>query len=212
MIAADLIVNMLLENPNGGPVTASIGAYRVMRNLVDRGEFAGQEELFLATIENEKTKKLLTLAHRWEQNRSDRLTKIGSYLIAELNLGADVRFTSIIKVEGNKASFVPLFDDANLRHVAGTDVVRIGDVLVGCVWVSPDFRPKDGGHYMFVVRKNRVVWGQLPENEGGYSCTPGKKKDTFMLTFHGSREAKTRSYRWPPSLVSGKWKLASAQG
>ncbi len=212
MIAAVLIVNMLLESPNDGPVTASSGPYRVMRNLVDRGEFLGQEELFLATIENGKTKKLLTLAHRWEQHRSDRLNKIGNYLIAELNLGADVRFTSIIKLEGNKASFVPLFNDANLRHTAGTAVVKIGDAFVGCVWVSPDFRPKNGGHYMFMVRKNGVVWGQLPENEGGYSCAPGKKKGTFKLTFHGSRKAKTRSYRWPPALVSGKWKLASAQG
>lgn len=211
MIAAALIVNMLLENPSGGSVTASSGPYRVMRNLVDRGEFAGQEELFLTTSENGKTKKLMTLAHRWEQNRSDRLNKIGNYLIAELNLGADVRFTSIIKVEGAKASFISLFNDKNLRHIAGTDVVKIGDSLVGCVWVSPNFRPKDGGQYLFVARKNGVVWGQLPENEARNSFTLGKGKDTFKLTSLASPEAKTRSYRWPPALVKGMWKLDSMQ-
>lgn len=154
MTLASLLLNMQLENPIDGPVTASSGKYSVMRSPVDKGEFAGQEELFLAASHNGKTKKLLTLAHRWEQHRADHLTQIGSHLVAELNLGADVRFTSIIKVEVDKASFVPLFKDQNLNHLSGTDVVRIGDSLVGCVWVSPDFRPKDGGHYMFVVRRN----------------------------------------------------------
>lgn len=159
MTLTSLLLSMILEPPIDGPVTAVSGRYSVMRRLVDKGEFAGQEELFLAASHKGKTKKLLTLAHRWEQHRADHLTLIGSHLVAELNLGADVRFTSIIKVEGDKASFVPLFTDQNLNHLSGTDVVRIGDSLVGCVWVSPDFRPKDGGHYMFVVKRNGVVWG-----------------------------------------------------
>lgn len=176
---------------------------------MDKGEFAGQEELFLAASHKGKTKKLLTLAHRWEQHRADRLTQIGSHLVAELNLGADVRFTSIIKVEGDKASFVPLFKDQNLNHLSGTDVVRIGDSPVGCVRVSPDFRPKDGGHCMFVVRRNGVVWGQLPENKGSYSCAPGKAANSFRLTRYGSPNYGTQSYKWPPTLVGGKWSLDS---
>jgi hypothetical protein len=208
MSAATLFILASICTPPKVVYKARSGSYAITGQVEMTGEFAGQERVSLVTLRNGKVKHLATLTHRWEHSLPDRIHVLGDHIIAELASSADTHFAMFLHLEGVKAKILIPFEDKAYEYFACSGVVTIGDCLVGCIWVTPDFCPQDWGNYMFVVTKKKVTWGRLPELNEGYSIKPGTSRNTFMLNYL----AQSYLYRWPLSCRKGAWLLVPAKG
>ncbi len=213
MIAGLLLVGCSFFTPSTFDFLARAEAYALVGQRENEGEFKGQEKISLVAVSKGRPRHLVTLSYRWDHDLPDRLHVLGNHVVAEVNTGASTSVLFVVKVVGGRANIVTPFEDKSiLDFFGGTAVKRIGNCLVGCIWVSPDLFPSEWGSYMFIVTGKNVTWGRLPLKDHGFSVKPGPANSSFQITFPCSHPGKSSAlYKWPPKIKNGKWILILAE-
>jgi len=110
-----------------------------------------------------------------------------------------------------KRGFVPEYWPVEPEFSYPCDnIIKLGDDLLGCTYLSPDLSPELAGNYLFVFGPSGLKFGRLPK-EGWFEVSKGRKNSEFILDrWIGDDLHRERSIQKVPLKMNGDtWVLSN---
>jgi len=182
MILSTFGVILLACSPDRPVRTSNIDQGLYVLSQYGLNEEKGADTLFLAKKGVAGHEKLLKIsALRFDRDLPDKVFVVEDRVVILVSGGAGRYFHYFVRQQKHGYVLQSWPSGSTDGFPGSSNVVKLGENLLGCVWVSPDFSNALSGNYLYVFSPSQLKFGRLPGNEEGFEISKGRMNADFEL-------------------------------